>query len=98
MLNAPFATCPAICLQEDLAASAGGDDAFEAYCAELEGTAAWGGQVELQVGLGASSEAPPVVRCALAASSERAQPAGSGSQVGLQVGVSAASAPASRLQ
>ncbi len=35
--------------QEDLAASAGGDDAFEAYCAELEGTAAWGGQVELQV-------------------------------------------------
>lgn len=35
-------------LEEDLAASAGGDDAFEAYCAELEGTAAWGGQVELQ--------------------------------------------------
>ena len=50
LLNTPFATCPAICLQEDLAASAGGDDAFEAYCAELEGTAAWGGQVELQVG------------------------------------------------
>ncbi|PRW59631.1 OTU domain-containing 6B-like [Chlorella sorokiniana] len=35
-------------LEEDLAASAGGDDAFEAYCSELEGTAAWGGQVELQ--------------------------------------------------
>lgn len=50
LLNTPFATCPTICLQEDLAASAGGDDAFEAYCAELEGTAAWGGQVELQVG------------------------------------------------
>lgn len=37
-------------LQEDLAAAGGGDDAFEAYCAEVEGTAAWGGQVELQVG------------------------------------------------
>ena len=36
--------------QEDLA-SGGGDDLFEAYCTELETTAAWGGQVELQVGV-----------------------------------------------
>ncbi|EFN50896.1 hypothetical protein CHLNCDRAFT_141719 [Chlorella variabilis] len=34
-------------LPEDLA-SGGGDDLFEAYCTELETTAAWGGQVELQ--------------------------------------------------
>ena len=27
---------------------ADGDDAFEAYCTEVESTAAWGGQVEIQ--------------------------------------------------
>ena len=32
-----------------MATSGTGDDAFEAYCYELESTAAWGGQVELQV-------------------------------------------------
>jgi hypothetical protein len=50
-------------LQEDLASGGGGDDAFEAYCAEVEGTAAWGGQVELQVGP-AALHALRYARCA----------------------------------
>ncbi|KAL4424340.1 hypothetical protein ABPG75_001641 [Micractinium tetrahymenae] len=35
-------------LEEDVATAGDGDDAFEAYCREVETTAAWGGQVELQ--------------------------------------------------
>lgn len=36
-------------LEEDATTTSGsGDDAFEAYCTEIETTAAWGGQVELQ--------------------------------------------------
>ena len=43
---------PCYHLQEDAAGAArDGECAFEAYCSEVEGTAAWGGQVELQVGL-----------------------------------------------
>lgn len=35
-------------LKEDAATAGDGDDAFDAYCREVETTAAWGGQVELQ--------------------------------------------------
>ncbi|KAL4431981.1 hypothetical protein ABPG77_000248 [Micractinium sp. CCAP 211/92] len=35
-------------LEEDAVAAGNGGDAFEAYCQEIETTAAWGGQVELQ--------------------------------------------------
>ena len=42
-----MAPSPPLLLQEDTAGE-GEEDAFEAYCAEVESTAAWGGQVELQ--------------------------------------------------
>lgn len=40
-------------LQEDATTAGDGEDVFEAYCTELESTAAWGGQVELQALAGA---------------------------------------------
>lgn len=44
--------CASSRVQEDATASSGSDDSFEAYCTELESTAAWGGQVELQARFG----------------------------------------------